>query len=153
MSLCKVNGLFRLTRDAELKYSQDGKPILKIGLACSEKFGDKETQLFIDATVFGKQAEIINEWAGTKGTQIFLSGKLQTEQWVDQQSGEKRSKISMIVEGFDFVSKPKDSGDNDRSQNRGANAPVSYERAPMPNSNEVPELISIQRQSHFEANK
>jgi len=140
MALPKVNGLYRLTRDAELRYSGSGSAILKMGLACSEKFGDKETQLFIDATVFGKQAEIINEWAGIKGTQIFLSGKLQTEQWTDQQSGEKRSKISMIVEGFDFVSKPKDSRDNDRSQNTGANAPTHYEKKPMPNADEVPEI-------------
>lgn len=101
--LAKVNGLFRLTRDGELKYSQSGSPILKLGIACSEKYKDKETQLFLDATVFGKPAEIINQYAGTKGTQIYLSGKLQTEQWQDQQ-GQKKSKVSMTVEGFDFVS-------------------------------------------------
>jgi len=128
MSLPKICGLFRLTRDSELRISSSGKNILKMGLACSEKYADSETQLFIDATVFGKQAEIISQYAGEKGTQIFISGKLQTEQWTDQQSGEKRSKISMIVEGFDFVSKPKDSGDNDRSQNTGTKAPVSYEQ-------------------------
>jgi single-strand DNA-binding protein len=128
MALPKVNGLFRLTRDAELKYSQEGKAILKIGLACSEKFGDKETQCFLDATVFGKMAEIISQYAGEKGTQIFLNGKLQTETWQDKDSGQNRSKQSMIVEGFDFVSKPKDSVDNDRSQNTGTKAPVVHER-------------------------
>ena len=102
MALCKVNGLFRLTRDSELKYTQDGKAIAKLGLACSEKFGDKETQLFLDATAFGKPAEILSQYAGTKGTQIFLSGKLQTDMW--EKEGVKQSKISMVVEGFDFVS-------------------------------------------------
>ena len=102
MALCKINGLFRLTRDAELKYTQDGKAILKIGVACSEKFGDKETQLFLDATAFGKPAEILSQHAGTKGTQIFLSGKLQTDMW--EKEGVKQSKISMIIESFDFVS-------------------------------------------------
>lgn len=106
MGLAKINGLFRLTRDAELRYTQDGKPILKMGLACSEKFGDKETQLFIDATVFGKPSEIINQYAGSKGTQIFLSGKLQTESW--EKDGSKQYKTAMIVESFDFVSKQKD---------------------------------------------
>lgn len=116
MSLAKISGLFRLTRDAELKYSGDNKPILKMGLACSEKFGDRETQLFIDATAFGKPAEILNSYAGSKGTQIYLFGKLQTESWVDQQSGDKRSKTSMIVEGFDFVSKGDHrTGENNRS--------------------------------------
>ena len=116
MSLAKISGLFRLTRDAELRYGQNGSAILKMGLACSEKFGDRETQLFIDATAFGKPAEILNSYAGSKGTQIYLFGKLQTESWVDQQSGDKRSKTSMIVEGFDFVSKGDHrSGENNRS--------------------------------------
>ena len=110
MALCKAIGMFRLTRDAELKYAQSGSAILKMGRACSEKFGDKETQLFIDATVFGKQAEIISQYAGEKGTQIFLSGKLQTESW--EKEGVKQYKTSMIVESFDFVSKPK--GDSER---------------------------------------
>ncbi len=97
--------MYRLTRDAELKYSQSGSAILKLSLAASEKFGEKETQLFIDATVFGKQAEIISQYAGEKGTQIFISGKLQTESW--DKDGVKQYKTSMVVEGFDFVSKPK----------------------------------------------
>jgi single-strand DNA-binding protein len=106
MGLAKIIGLFRLTRDAELKYTQDGKPILNMGLACSEKFGEKETQLFVDATAFGKPAEILNQYAGEKGTQIFLTGKLQTDTW--EKEGVKQYKMKMIIESFDFVSKPKD---------------------------------------------
>ena len=110
--LAKINGLFRLTRDSELKYTQDGKAILKIGVACSEKFGDKETKLFLDATAFGKPAEILNQYAGTKGTQIFISGKLQTDMW--EKEGVKQSKISMIIESFDFAS------DHSKSDNQQA---------------------------------
>ena len=136
MSLFKVCGLCRLTRDAELKYSQDGKAILKMGIVSSEKFGDKESQCFLDATAFGKQAEIINEWAGTKGTQIFISGKLQTETWTDKDSGQNRSKQSMIVESFDFVSKPKDTGEKQPYQM----PEPQYEKKPMPENNNLPEI-------------
>lgn len=101
--LAKVNGLFRLTRDAEVRYSGSGSAIVKLGLVCSEKYQEKETTLFLDATMFGKMGEVVNQYAGKKGTQIYLSGKIQTEQWQDQQ-GQNRSKVSMIVEGFDFVS-------------------------------------------------
>ena len=102
MSLPKINGLFRLTRDAELIYTQSGAGILKLGLASSEKYKDKETQLFIDAVAFGKTGEIINQYAGKKGTQIFLSGKIQTDSW--EKEGKKQYKTSMVVESFDFVS-------------------------------------------------
>ena len=114
MSLAKISGLFRLTRDAELAYSGSGMPILKLGLVNSEKYKDKETTLFIDGTAFSKPAEIINQYAGTKGTQIYLTGKLQTDMW-DDANGQKRSKISMIIETFDFVS----SRDNTQQQPQG----------------------------------
>lgn len=103
MSLPKINGLFRLTRDAELQYTAGGTAVVKFGLASSEKYKDKETTCFINATAFGKQGEIIAQYAGTKGTQIYLSGKLQTDQWQDKQTGQNRSLLTMIVEGFDFV--------------------------------------------------
>ncbi len=128
--LAKTQGLFRLIRDAELAYTQSGTAILKIGLACSEKYKDKETQLFLDATVFGKPAEIINQYAGAKGTQIFLSGKLQTETW--EKDGKKNYKTVMIVEDFDFVS------NKQSNEQRGMNAPVVHERK-MPENN-LPEI-------------
>lgn len=152
MGLFKVCGLCRLTRDAELRYSQDGKPILKMGIVTSDKFGDKETQCFLDATVFGKMAETINAYAGEKGTQIFLTGKLQTETWQDKDSGQNRSKQSMIVEGFDFVSKPKGNGENNSGgyangsdeANLGINAPTHYEKKPMPQNSSLPEIDDLE---------
>jgi single-strand DNA-binding protein len=135
MGLAKINGLFRLTRDAELKYTQDGKPILNMGLACSEKFGEKENQLFLDATAFGKPAEILNQYAREKGTQIFLSGKIHTESW--EKDGTKHSKTKMTIESFDFISKPKD------SEQKPYQAPTptyeKQERKPMPENN-LPEI-------------
>ena len=110
--LAKINGLFRLTRDMEVRFSQSGNAIGSMGVACSEKYGDKETQLFLDATCFGKTAEILQQYAGTKGTQIYLSGKLQTESWDDKTTGQKRSKTAMIIEGFDFVSGNRQQGDS-----------------------------------------
>lgn len=132
--LAKVTGLFRLTRDSELKYTPSGSALLKLGLANGEKYKDKETTLFIDAVVFGKPAEIINQYAGKKGTQIYLVGKLQTEQWQDQQSGQNRSKISMTVEGFDFVSNKLDSHQQNNQQGGGYNQPQqqNYQQPQQP---------------------
>lgn len=102
--LAKINGLFRLTRDITLEYTASGMAVAKIGLACSEKYKDKEVRLFLDATAFSKTAEILSQYAGTKGTQIYLSGKLVTDSWDDKNTGEKRYKTTMTIEGFDFVS-------------------------------------------------
>jgi single-strand DNA-binding protein len=126
MSLAKVNGLFRLTRDAELVYTQGGSAITKLGLACSEKYKDKETQLFLDAVAFGKLGELISQYADSKGTQIYLSGKLQTETWQDKQSGQNRSKVSMVIESMDFVS-----GQSNNSQTNQAPQQGQYQQQPQ----------------------
>lgn len=141
--LAKINGLFRLTRDVEIMYTQSGVSIAKFGLACSEKYKDKETQLFLDAVAFGKAGEILAQYAGTKGTQIMLSGKLQTESWVDQNQ-QKRSKVSMTIEDFDFVSN-KGTSQNQTQQQSQQQAPQqqqSYQQPQQqeqrPSSNSVP---------------
>jgi len=122
MSLPKINGLFRLTRDAELTYTQNGTGFTRLGLASSEKYKDKETQLFLDAVAFGKTGEIINQYAGTKGTQIFLSGKIQTDSW--EKEGKKQYKTSMVVESFDFVS--------NKQQNQAPQQQAQQYQAPKP---------------------
>lgn len=134
--LAKTQGLFRLTRDAELRYANSGSAILKLGLACSEKFKDKETQLFLDAVAFGKPAEIINQYAGTKGTQLFLCGKLETQQWEDNQ-GQKRSKVSMTIESFEFVGSKSDNQGQVNTQNQGQQQGYN-QNPPIQNQTNIP---------------
>lgn len=138
--LAKVQGLFRLTRDAEMRYANSGSAILKLGLACSEKFKDKETQLFLDAVAFGKPAEIINQYAGTKGTQLFLCGKLETQQWEDNQ-GQKRSKVSMTIESFEFVGSKQDNQSNNTQTNQypnNGNSQGYNQNPPIQNQTNIP---------------
>ena len=101
MALPKVNFLARLTRDVETRTTDSGMVISKVGLACSEKYGEKETVLFITGTAFKKTAEIIA--SVRKGQRVFVSGKIQTEQWNDKNSGEKRTATTMIIESFEFI--------------------------------------------------
>lgn len=121
--LPKINGLFRLTRDAELAYSQNGVAVAKLGLASSEKYKDKESTCFIDAVSFGKAGEIITQYAGQKGNQIYLSGRLKLEQWDDKQTGAKRSKHVMQIDDFDFVS-----GGQNNGQSQGQQQPQSQQQ-------------------------
>jgi len=108
--LAKISGIFRLTRDAELK-NVGQITICEVSLACSEKYKDKETKLFINGACFGKQAETLCQYAGKKGTQIYIIGKLKTDQW--EKDGQKLSKISMTIESFEFIgNKTPNTGDN-----------------------------------------
>jgi single-strand DNA-binding protein len=103
--LPKITHIFRLTREPELKYTQSGTALCKVGLVASEKYKDKETTLFIDATAFGKTAEFLNNVS--KGQRVFVTGRLQTGEWQDQ-TGQKRSKTTMTIESFEYVEKRED---------------------------------------------
>ncbi|WP_345974945.1 single-stranded DNA-binding protein [Sulfurimonas sp. HSL3-7] len=101
----KVVLVGNLTRDIELRYSQAGMAIAKTAIATSRKFTSngekKEEVMFIDITFFGRSAEVANQYL-RKGSKILVEGRLQFEQWVDQNGG-KRSKHSVAVETMQML--------------------------------------------------
>lgn len=112
----KVILVGNLTRDIELRYSQGGMGIAKTAIATSRKFtsnGEKKEEVcFVDITFFGRSAEISNQYL-RKGSKILVEGRLNFEQWVDQ-NGQKRSKHSVTVETMQMLDSK---GDNQGSYN------------------------------------
>ncbi|MDR0693046.1 MAG: single-stranded DNA-binding protein [Puniceicoccales bacterium] len=105
-SFNKVILMGNLTRDPELRVTQQGMSICKFAVAVSRqaKMADgtmKEETAFIDIDAFGKQGEVIGKYF-TKGRPILLEGRLRLDQW-ENQSGEKRSKLGVVLENFQFV--------------------------------------------------
>src|SRR5215216_3810200 len=106
-SFNKVLLMGNLTRDPQLKYLPSQTAVAEFGLACNRKFRtaqgeDREEVTFVDVTAFGKQAEVINQYM-TKGKPIFIEGRLKYDSWEDKQGGGKRSKITVVIENFQFV--------------------------------------------------
>lgn len=104
----------RLTRDPELRVTPNGINICKFSLAVSRKFkatdgSTKEEVTFIDIDAFGKQAEVVAKFF-SKGKPIFVEGRLKLDQW-DSQSGEKRSKLSVVLESFQFIGSKEDASE------------------------------------------
>ena len=117
----KVILVGNLTRDIELRYSQSGMGIANTAIATSRKFtsnGEKKEEVcFVDITFFARSAEIANQYL-RKGSKILVEGRLNFDQWVDQ-NGQKRSKHSVVVETMQMLDSK---GDN---QNGGGyNAPA-----------------------------
>lgn len=102
----KVILVGNLTRDIEMKFSQAGMAIAKTAIATSRKFKSntgeqKEEVCFVDITFFGRSAEIANQYLH-KGSKILVEGRLQFDQWSDQ-NGQKRSKHSIAVESMQML--------------------------------------------------
>jgi single-strand DNA-binding protein len=104
-----------LTRDIEMRYSQSGMGIAKTAIATSRKFtsnGEKKEEVcFIDITFFGRSADIANQYL-RKGSKVIVEGRINFEQWVDQNGG-KRSKHTVTVENMQMLDS---SSDSQRSQ-------------------------------------
>jgi single-strand DNA-binding protein len=103
-----------LTRDPEMRYTPKGMAICKLGLAINRVWtneaGEKKEEVtFIDLDAFGRQAETIAQYL-KKGSGIMVEGRLRLDQWDDKQTGQKRSKLGVVVEGFQFIGGPNRSG-------------------------------------------
>lgn len=103
----KIMILGNLTKNIELKYASNGLAIANSSLASNRRYKDKEEVMYIDITLFGRSAEIANQYL-CKGSKIFIEGRLQLEQWSDKQ-GQRKSKHSVIVETIQMLDKKSES--------------------------------------------
>ncbi len=121
----KVILVGNLTRDIELRYSQSGMAIAKSAIATSRKFTSngekKEEVMFIDLTFFGRSGEVANQYL-RKGSKILVEGRIQFDQWVDQNGG-KRSKHSINVETMQMLDSKGDNQNSGGAQGGNYNAP------------------------------
>jgi single-strand DNA-binding protein len=122
-SFNRVTLIGNLTRDPETRDLPSGTTLCEFGLAMTRHFKtaggeDREETCFIDCTAFGKQAEVLQQYV-KKGRPLFVEGRLKFDQWDDRSGGGKRSKISVVVENFQFLGSRE--GDQDGAdQRRGA---------------------------------
>ncbi|MCF6340504.1 MAG: single-stranded DNA-binding protein [Sulfurimonas sp.] len=125
----KVILVGNLTRDIELRYSQSGMGIANTAIATSRKFtsnGEKKEEVcFVDITFFARSAEIANQYL-RKGSKILVEGRLNFDQWVDQ-NGQKRSKHSVVVETMQML----DSKSDNQSAGNNYQAPQTQQNQPQ----------------------
>jgi len=144
----KVLLMGNLTRDPELRYTPKGTAVATLGVAVNRRWKDdtgqqREETTFVDVDAFGRTAETIGQYF-KKGRPIFIEGRLRFQTWEDKQTGQKRSKLNVIMENFQFVDSQRGGeagGDSvveaPRSPARTASTPAS-EDAPPPEDDDVP---------------
>jgi single-strand DNA-binding protein len=104
----KVILIGNLTRDPELRYTSTGLAIAKLGIAVNRSWRDqasgeqREEVTFVDVDSFGKQAETIAQYL-KKGRPVMIEGRLKLDTWEDKQTNQKRSKLGVVLEGFQFL--------------------------------------------------
>lgn len=96
-----------LTRDPELRTTPNGATVCSFSVAVNRVYRDasgeqKEDVSFIDCSAWGKLGEMINQYA-KKGSGVLVSGRLDQRSWEDKTTGQKRSRVEIVVEDFNFT--------------------------------------------------
>ena len=118
----------RLTRESELRFTSGGTAVSRFSIAVNrmKRSGDQreEEVSFIDITVWGKQAEVLNPYL-TKGRQICVNGELRQSRW--EQDGQSRSRIEVVANNIQLL------GGSTGSGSANADYPASQESGPRKN--------------------
>jgi len=142
----KVIMVGNLTRDIELRYSQSGMGIANTAIATSRKFtsnGEKKEEVcFVDITFFARSAEIANQYL-RKGSKILVEGRLNFDQWTDQ-NGQKRSKHSVVVETMQMLDSKGDNQGGGNNYNQAPQGGGNSYQAPQGNQPQQQQAQSYQ---------
>jgi single-strand DNA-binding protein len=130
----KVILIGRLTRDVEVRAFSNGGKVAKLGLAVNNRKKNQQSgqwedePVFLDCEVFnrgenGRMADLAEQYLG-KGKQVYVEGHLRTDSW--EKDGQKRSKLVVVVDNFQFLEPKADGGSNGH--------PVAARQASRPSS-------------------
>jgi single-strand DNA-binding protein len=107
-SFNKVILVGNLTRDPEVRTTPGGTKIAKLGLAVNRRYRTrdsnelKEEVTYVDIDAFTQQAELMERYC-QKGSALLVEGRLRLDQW-ETANGEKRNKLCVVMENFQFLS-------------------------------------------------
>ena len=139
-NLNKVMLIGNLTRDPELRVTPKGTAICQFSLAVNRKFrdeagADREEVTYVDIEAWGKSGENIAKYC-TKGRPLFVEGRLRLDQWEDKTTKEKRSRMKVVCDNFQFLGSGRAEGGAPGGEGGGEqpryNAPAARPGAPRP---------------------
>ncbi len=140
-NLNKVMLIGNLTRDPELRVTPKGTAICQFSLAVNRKFrdeagADREEVTYVDIEAWGKSGENIAKYC-TKGRPLFVEGRLRLDQWEDKTTKEKRSRMKVVCDNFQFLGTGRAEGGAPGGEGGGGeqpryNAPAARPGAPRP---------------------
>jgi single-strand DNA-binding protein len=105
-SVNKVILVGNLGKDPEVRRTNNGDPVVSFSLATTESWRDKATgerkdrTEWHDVVIFNENLAKVAESYLRKGSKVYIEGQLQTREWDDQQSGQKRRRTEIVLQRF-----------------------------------------------------
>lgn len=107
LNRCEFIG--RLGRDPESRFTPDGMQIASFSIAVGRKYKDKEETEWVNIVAFGKLAEICAEYL-SRGKQIYVAGRLNTQKYQDKETGQDRYSTRVIADQMQMLGGRDDDG-------------------------------------------
>lgn len=145
MSINRVNISGNMTRDPELRSTAGGMAVLQFGVAVNDRRKNNQTgewedkPNFVDCVMFGNRAEAVSGYL-SKGMKVSIEGKLSYSAWNDKQTGQKRSKLEVLVDEIEFMT---------AGQKAGAPSQVQPSQPPYPPQQYAPQPAPAQYQQGY----
>ena len=102
----KVQLIGRLTKDPELRSTQNGTNVAKYTIAINTGYGEKQQTQFINISTWGKSGEFVSKYF-KKGQSIGIVGRLNSNNYEDK-NGNKRYSLEVITEDIEFIGDKKE---------------------------------------------
>ena len=130
-SVNKVILVGHLGKDPETRYMPSGEPICNFRIAVGWKTKDKEGAEWVSITAFSKLAEICGQYL-KKGSQVFVSGRMKTEEY--EKGGVKRYTTKIVADRMQMLGSRQDAQGGNYTQQ---SAPPA-QRTPQPQRQQQP---------------
>ena len=133
----------RLTRDPELRYTQNNTPVVAFSIAVDRNYSGKGAERqtdFIDIVAWRHTAEFVSQWF-TKGQMIVVVGSIQSRRWQDK-NGSNRTSIEVVADEVQF-------GESKRSRDAGGQPSAPQPTYSAPDANGFSEISDDDGEAPF----
>ena len=124
----------RLTKDPELRRTQNGVAVASFTIACDRDIkdasGNKQTD-FIDCVAWRNTAEFVDKYF-TRGRMVIVSGRLQMREWTDK-SGAKRKNAEILAENVYFADSKRAVENTEKNETKEAAQTVDFDQVEIDN--------------------
>lgn len=107
VNTCAIVG--NLVRDPEVRAANSGSVVMNFSMAVNDREKNPQTgewedmPSYYDCVMFGNRAEAVSRYL-SKGSKVAVRGHLKQRRW-EAKDGSKRSKVEIIVEDLEFMSR------------------------------------------------
>lgn len=136
-SVNKVILVGNIGKDPEVKYTPQGTAVARFSVATSDRYKDKQGEWqdrteWHSVTAWQRLAEIVGEYV-KKGNKIYVEGRLRTDSWEDQKTGEKKYRTEIVANDIVLLGGRGESGGGEEGGSgfrRGASSGGNFDQRP-----------------------